>query len=224
MADYQDAVNFIQEWEGGISGHPADNASKNPSPCGIDPKYNAPIHTNKGVQWATYKGNVAGYNCEEFLIMPSPVWLYLWEKKYFNKVGSNLIVNQAVANTYAEWAWLSGVGTANREMQSFLINQYGYTLAEVSSKYQRIAILNDLSAEDSETLFNNLIEWRRNFYGGLSDFSVFGTGWIRRLDDFKKYNKKYVSKGKNKAKFDWQLALIILLFLVSLVLFYFAVK
>ena len=41
MANYRDAVNFIQEWEGGISGHPEDNASANASPCGNDPRYNA---------------------------------------------------------------------------------------------------------------------------------------------------------------------------------------
>jgi peptidoglycan LD-endopeptidase CwlK len=222
MADYRDAVNFIQAWEGGISGHPEDNASSNPSPCGNDPRYNAPIHTNKGITWTTYTNAVSGANCAEFLAMPQPVWLYIWEKKYFDAVGGNLISNQAIANTYASWAWGSGVGGANNLMQSVLINDYGYELSQVSSKYSRVAILNELSEKDSQELFNRLIAARESYFRSLSDFSVFGNGWLNRLRDFKKYNQKYVDNafgGISK-----QIVMAVAILLIALIFTYFAIK
>ena len=222
MANYQDAINFIQAWEGGISGHPEDNASSNPSPCGNDPRYGEPIHTNKGITWTTYANAISGANCEEFLVMPQSVWLYIWEKKYFDAVGGNLISNQAIANTYASWAWGSGVGGANNLMQSVLMNDYGYELSQVSSKYSRVAILNELSQKNSEELFNRLIEARENYFRSLSDFSVFGNGWLNRLRDFKKYNQKYVDNafgGINR-----QIITAVAILLIILIFTYFAIK
>ena len=221
MASHQDAVNFIQSWEGGISGHPSDNASSNASPCGLDPKYNAPIHTNKGVTWLTYKNAVSGANCEEFLLMPEAVWLYIWEQRYFNAVGANTISNQAIANIYASWAWGSGVGGANNQMQSFLMNTYGFSLAEVSSKYQRVLILNELSQNNVNLLFNQLMDARLSYFKGLSDFSVFGVGWSNRLESFKQYNQKYIKKDN---KMDITLVIGVLILLGLLILLYFALK
>ena len=221
MADYQDAVHFVKAWEGGISGHTSDNASNTPSPCGNDPRYDAPIHTNKGVTWATYSSSVSSPNCDEFLLMPEAVWLYIWKNKYFDAVGGGTIKNQAIANTYASWAWGSGVTGANNLMQSVLMNSYGYSLAEVSSKYNRILILNVLSQKNIQQLFTTLMDARENYFRGLSDFSVFGNGWLNRLSDFKRYNAKYVSKDKS---LDKNVLIAVFLLICLLILLYFVTQ
>ena len=135
---------------------------------------------------------------------------------------NHAISNQAIANTYASWAWGSGVGGANNLMQSVLINDYGYELSQVSSKYSRVAILNELSQKNSEELFNRLIEARENYFRSLSDFSVFGNGWLNRLRDFKKYNQKYVDNafgGINR-----QIITAVAILLIILIFTYFAIK
>lgn len=217
MANYRDAVNFIQEWEGGISGHPEDNASANPSPCGIDPRYNAPIHTNKGVTWQTFV-QIYGQSCDTFLEMPQDVWLNIYKTKYWDRIGGDGLYNQAIANTYASWAWGSGVGGADNQMRLFLIDEYGYTYTDVALPEQRILILNWQTRQDPERLFYGLVDWRRNYLNGLSDAPTFGTGWNNRLNAFIDYNKKYITTKSNK---DLNRVIIALTLLVIAVLVYF---
>lgn len=220
MADHRDAIRFIKKWEGGLTGHPTDTASNNPAPCGNDPRYDAPYHTNKGVTWTTYASAVSSPNCEEFLVMPDSVWLYIWKTKYWDKVQGDLIQNQAIANAYASWAWGSGVTGANNLMQSMLMNEYGYPLSQVSTPANRTAILNKLAQEDSGQLFDTMIKTRENFFRSLSTFSTFGSGWLARLRDFESYNRKYITGA------DYTNRLIVMLLVLAALMIglYFALR
>jgi lysozyme family protein len=220
MADHTDAINFIKKWEGGLTGHPADSASNNPSPCGNDPRYDAPYHTNKGVTWQTYSSAVQGGYCEEFLVMPDSVWLFIWKTKYWDKVQGDYIENQAIANAYASWAWGSGVTGASNLMQSMLMNKYGYSLAQVSTPANRTQILNHLAREDSAELFDTMIQTREQFFRSLSSFSTFGQGWLNRLEDFRSYNLKYVG-GVDYTK---RLVVGLLVFASLTIALYFALR
>jgi len=217
MANYRDAVNFIQEWEGGISGHPEDNASTYPSPCGNDPRYNTPIHTNKGITWQTFT-SIYGASCYQFLEMPQDIWLNIYKTLYWDKIGGDGLYNQAIANVYASWAWGSGVGGADNQMRQFLMNTYGYAYTDVALPEQRILILNWQTRQDAEKLFYGLVDWRRNYLNGLSDAPTFGTGWNNRLNAFVEYNKKYITTQSNK---DLNRVIIALTLLVIAVLVYF---
>ena len=221
MANYRDAVNFIQEWEGGISGHPEDNASSNPSPCGNDPRYNAPIHTNKGVTWQTFV-EIYGQSCDTFLEMPEDVWLNIYKTRYWDRIGGDGLYNQAIANTYASWAWGSGVGGADNEMRQFLMNEYGYSYTDVALREQRILILNWQTRQDPERLFFGMMDWRRNYLNGLSDATVFGNGWNNRLDAFIEYNKKYITtKSNNDLR---RLIIALTLFVIAVLVYFILIK
>jgi len=196
MADHRDVINFIQEWEGGISGHPADNASANASPCGIDPQYMEAIHTNKGVTWLTFQ-QFYGNDCDLFLAMPQDVWLNIFKNGYWDKVGGDAIENQGVANMYAEWAWMSGAGGAFNQMSDFLKSTYGYTSSDVSLPEKHVLILNYQTRQDPEKLFYGLTDYRRQYLLGLSDAPTFANGWINRLNAFIDYNKKYIMAGED---------------------------
>ncbi len=206
MADHTDLIVFLKKWEGGATGDPRDtSAAKNPSPCGNDPKYNAPYHTNKGITWATYSSTVLGANCQEFMAMPDAVWGMIWKKYYWDKVGGDQIRNQAVANAYSTWAWGSGVSGANDLMRKMLKQKYGYKDEQVFTLQQRIAILNTLSEDDMPLLFDNLYQTRKAFFESLPNFSVYGNGWMRRLNEWRTINYAYIYvdlqiDGKNVTK------------------------
>jgi lysozyme family protein len=220
MANHTDAVEFIKKWEGGLTGHPADSASSFPAPCGNDPRYNAPYHTNKGITWRTYTSAVTSPSCDEFLVMPDAVWLYIWKAKYWDAVLGDAIKNQAIANAYASWAWGSGVTGANNLMISMLTSKYGYTMAQVASPYNRVIVLNELTARDGGAeLFKTMIETREQFFRSLSSFSTFGNGWLNRLEEFKRYNQKYVGQQVNTSK---TLIYVVLAFVVVAIALYFA--
>ena len=54
MAVYTKIVSFIKTKEGGLSSATTDTASNNPSNCG-NGSNGKPYHTNKGIQWSTFK-------------------------------------------------------------------------------------------------------------------------------------------------------------------------
>lgn len=200
MANHADAVNFIKKWEGGLTGHPNDSASNFTAPCGNDPRYNAPYHTNKGVTWRTYSTSVTNPTCDEFMVMPDGVWLYIWKTKYWDAVQADAIKNQAIANAYASWAWGSGVTGASNLMKSMLMNEYGYTMSQVASPYTRVIILNELADKDAAGLFDTMIKTRENYFRSLSSAPTFLTGWLNRLEDFERYNQKYLEGPKGNSK------------------------
>ena len=113
MADYKNIVPFIRKVEGGLSSDPKDSASKNASPCGNKNGY--PIHTNKGIQWATFKGlaSKGGYSasCDNFINMPDSVWLKVYKAGFWDAVKGDKIKNQAIANVFVEMTWGSGLGS-----------------------------------------------------------------------------------------------------------------
>lgn len=197
MANHTDIIPFIRQAEGGLTGNPADaNPAANPSPCGTDPKYNAPYHTNKGVTWETYEGyRGGGANCQEFLAMSDGLWASIWKSKYWDKVNGDSIENQAIANTYASWAWGSGPTGAHNLMKTALKRRYGYSNNDVNSLSKRVAILNQESRVDAKQLFDLLAEERKIFFLNLTHLSMFHAGWLSRLEKFKTYNKRHLRQS-----------------------------
>jgi len=114
MAVYTKIVSFIKAKEGGLSSTTTDTASKNPSNCGKGSN-GLPYHTNKGVTWSTFKGlsSKLGYSasCDNFVKMPDDIWGKIYKDGYWNPMQGDRIKNQAIANTFVEMAWGSGVGS-----------------------------------------------------------------------------------------------------------------
>lgn len=205
MADYRNIVSFIRKVEGGVSSNPKDTASQNPSPCGSKNGY--PIHTNKGIQWATFKGlaSKGGYtaSCDNFINMPDSVWLKVYKTGFWDAIKGDEIRNQAIANTFVEMNWGSGMGSITKGtgtlgwLNSFFQKNYNKNLTTIS---QMVDFVNELDKKgQTPELFEKLNDFRANKYKALNQ-PTFIKGWLNRLDAFYVLNKPYaLSKGNKLA-------------------------
>jgi lysozyme family protein len=203
MADYRNIVPFIRKVEGGVSSNPKDTASQNPSPCGSKNGY--PIHTNKGIQWATFKGlaSKGGYtaSCDNFINMPDSVWLKVYKTGFWDAIKGDEIRNQAIANTFVEMNWGSGMGSVTKGtgtlgwLNSFFQKNYNKNLTTIS---QMVDFVNELDKKgQTPELFEKLNDFRANKYKALNQ-PTFIKGWLNRLDAFYVLNKPYALSTGNK--------------------------
>jgi lysozyme family protein len=199
MADYTNIVSFIKSKEGGKSSATTDTASRNPSPCG-NGSNGYPYHTNKGVTWETFSSNASlGYtaSCSNFLAMPNNIWGLIYKKSYWNPMKGDEIRNQAIANSFVEMAWGSGVGGATNMLKQFFKANYNKTFNNVG---QMVAFVNDLDRKgQTPELFEKLYDFRANKYASFSTASSNLKGWMNRLDAFYALNKPYALSKTNIA-------------------------
>jgi hypothetical protein len=204
MANYTNIVTHIRKSEGGLSANPKDTASKNSSPCGKDKNGN-PYHTNKGITWATFKGlaSKGGYSatCDNFLKMPDSIWYKIYKVGFWDAVQGDKIKNQAIANTFVEMVWGSGLGSISRGtgtlgwLNSFFKKNYNKNLTTIS---QMVDFVNKLDSEGkTPELFEKLNVFRANKYRALNQ-PTFTQGWLNRLNSFYVLNKPYALSKKEK--------------------------
>lgn len=197
MADYTNIVSFIKSKEGGLSSAQTDTAKKNSSPCGNKNGY--PIHTNKGVTWETFSSNASlGYtaSCSNFLAMPDNIWGLIYKKSYWDAIKGDQIKNQAIANSFVEMAWGSGVNGATNLLKQFFKANYNKTFNNVG---QMVAFVNDLDRKgQTPELFEKLYDFRANKYASFSTASSNLKGWMNRLNAFYALNKPYALSTNNK--------------------------
>ncbi len=203
MADYRNIVPFIRKSEGGLSSNPKDNASKNPSSCGNKDGY--PIHTNKGITWATFQGlaSKGGYSasCDNFINMPDSVWYKVYKTGFWDVVQGDKIQNQAIANTFVEMIWGSGLGSVSKGtgmigwLNSFFNKNYNKNLTSIS---QMVDFVNQLDNQGrTPELFEKLNDFRASKYKSLNQ-PTFTKGWLNRLNAFYVLNKPYALSSGNK--------------------------
>jgi len=215
MVNYKNLVPFIKIKEGGISANPNDSASKNPSPCGKDSK-GYPYHTNKGIQWATFKAlaSKGGYtaSCDNFLKMPDDIWNKVYKVGFWNEIQGDRIQNQAIANTFVEMVWGSGLGSVSRGtgavgwLNSFFKKNYNQNLTTIT---QMVDFVNKLDNEDkTPELFEKLNNFRASKYKALNQ-PAFTKGWLNRLNGFYILNKPYAISKKEKTSIGLGILLIV---------------
>jgi lysozyme family protein len=215
MVNYKNLVPFIKIKEGGISGTPKDSASKNPSPCGKD-RQGYPYHTNKGVQWATFKllASKGGYtaSCENFLKMPDDIWNRIYKVGFWDEIQGDRIQNQAIANTFVEMVWGSGIGSVSRGtgavgwLNSFFKKNYNQNLTTIT---QMVDFVNKLDNEGkTPELFEKLNNFRASKYKALNQ-PAFTKGWLNRLNAFYILNKPYAISKKEKTSITLGVILIV---------------
>ena len=192
MADYKDPVPRIKRWEGGIGGDPRDNASSYPSPCGIDPEWGTPYHTNKGVTWGTYVNFDPTPTCSEWTTMSDDLWGRIFKQRFWDKIGGDQIKNQAIANAYVNWIFMSGPGNANPLMQRMLRDRYNYPFEQTNTITKRVEILNYLTKKDVKKLFEDMYAVRTAYFQSLSGCPTYCRGWLRRLNEEKIADTKYL--------------------------------
>ena len=214
MTNYKNIVPFIKKSEGGISSEPKDSASKNSSPCGNKNGY--PIHTNKGITWATFKGlaSKGGYtaSCDNFLKMPDDIWFKVYKVGFWDEVQGDRIQNQAIANTFVEMTWGSGLGSISKGtgtlgwLNSFFKKNYNQNLTSIT---QMVDFVNKLDNEGkTPQLFEKLNDFRATKYKNLNQ-PAFTKGWLNRLNSFYILNKPYAISKTTKTTITLGVILII---------------
>jgi len=180
VAEYKHIVPFILQWEGGLSKAKSDRASANPVPD------NSGNHTNKGVTWNTWQ-KFAGYlgyrsltdSIKGFYKMSPENWGVIFKTGYWDVIKGDEIRSQGLADSLADWAWLSGANTAIRKLQEFL----------------KIPVTMRMDAKTLDTV-NNLVnpstflasfsDYKKKWFTSLPNQSANYKGWANRQDALKK--------------------------------------
>ena len=215
MAVYTKIVSFIKSKEGGLSSATTDTASNNPSNCG-NGSNGKPYHTNKGITWSTFKGlsSKLGYSatCDNFLKMPDSIWGKIYKDGYWNPMQGDRIQNQAIANSFVEMAWGSGVGSntstrgAIAYLKNFFKSKYNKSFDTIT---QIVDYVNELdNSGQTPQLFEKLYDFRKSLYTSFNQPSNL-KGWINRLDSFYLLNKPYATSTKTKASITVGVLLIV---------------
>jgi len=180
MADHKHIVPFILQWEGGLSKAATDKASANPVPDGSG------YHTNKGVTWNTWHNFAShlGYrsltdSVKAFYKMNPNDWGVIFKAGYWDVIRGDEIRLQGLADSLADWAWLSGANTAIRKLQEFL----------------KIPVTMRMDARTLDTV-NNLVnpsvflssfsDFKKKWFMSLPNQSANYKGWAARQDSLKK--------------------------------------
>ena len=222
MAVYTKIVSFIKSKEGGLSSATTDTASNNPSNCG-NGSNGKPYHTNKGITWSTFKGlsSKLGYSatCDNFLKMPDDIWGKIYKDGFWNPMQGDRIQNQAIANTFVEMAWGSGVGSntstkgAIPYLKNFFKSKYNKSFDTIT---QIVDYVNELdNSGQTPQLFEKLYDFRKSLYTSFNQPSNL-KGWFNRLDAFYLLNKPYATSTKTKTS----IAVGVLLIVAGATLYY----
>ncbi len=200
----QEYINAIHKYEGGLTGDPKDPASKTPSSCGIDKKYNAPYHTNKGVTWATFVSLASklGYaaDCATFLAMPDDVWIKIFKNGYWNPIQLDSLNSNGLAYLLADFSWGSGPGYVKPFLSNFLKTNYNVNAPDTTSQ---INALNTLTATNEPEVIQKVSDARltslKSMQGGKL-FATYGNGWTSRLNSLTGLAMSMVSKAVAEVK------------------------
>jgi lysozyme family protein len=211
MADFRKLVGHTLKWEGGLSADPRDTGALRYGHSGkyVDPKYPAyPVHTNKGVIWATYteykKKKKQTPNADEFIAMPQAVWLDIYKTLFWDSVWGDQIKSQAIAEILMEAKW----GGGNVGLKRVVERLQKVVGAPIDGSMGRITIdaLNKYTknkAKETALADELLGAWLAHYKAqGAIKWSTYGNGWTNRLNELKNRAYDTIAKGlaSNKGK------------------------
>lgn len=216
MASVSNIRPFIQKWEGGLSRELADNASSKPAPWPY--KGLTGWHTNKGVTYATFVGLAPklGYAItpDNFFLMPDAIWDSIFKNGYWDPWTLDEINSQAIADFIANASWGSGLGGSFNTIKKYLATKN----IAVQNRVQAVAAINKIALFNETQIFNELIDFRNNFFKSLNDFPTYGKGWLNRSEALRKFGLETITKKKIKIT---AIALILVVLVFSIYTFYY---
>jgi lysozyme family protein len=170
-SNFTEALKHVLKHEGGYVNHPSD-------PGGM---------TNLGVTrkvWESWTGKQATE--ADMRALTPEVVAPLYKKMYWDKVqGDELPVG--VDYAVFDFAVNAGVSRASRALQNIL---FVASDGIIGPNTLRVA-----AQRDPKELIELYSEDRRLFYSQLPTFSVFGKGWLRRVDDVKTHALKMLDSA-----------------------------
>lgn len=181
-------VPFIQKWEGGLSRDPSDRASAYPAPWTYQGKTG--WHTNKGITYETFEGNAQrlGYEptADNFFSMPDELWLKILKGAFMKAFPLDKISHlpriQAVIIT---WAWGSGVYGAEVRLANFQRDHMGIVSNNITPKQIIENFRKQINPINEVEWFEKLCDRRLSDFKKMPTWNTHGTGWTRRLNDFR---------------------------------------
>jgi hypothetical protein len=144
--------------------------------------------------------------------MPNDIWAKIYKEGFWNPMQGDRIKNQAIANTFVEMAWGSGVGSntsskgAIAYLKNFFKSKYNKSFDTIT---QIVDYVNKLDEEgQTPELFEKLYDFRKSLYSSFNQPSNI-KGWINRLDAFYVLNKPYALSTGAKSTIAVGLLLIV---------------
>lgn len=178
----------MKKWEGGLSRDPNDRASSHPAPWSY--KGQKGWHTNKGVTYAVFKANAArlGYanTADNFFTMPDHIWGKILKNVFMSAFPLSEIDHlpriQAVIIT---WAWGSGNSGAESRLARFQREEMGIKDSNITKTEIVRNFAKRITPANERQWFLKLCKRREADFKKMPTFSAHGTGWLRRLENFK---------------------------------------
>jgi hypothetical protein len=133
--------------------------------------------------------------------MPDNIWEKVYKVGFWDAVHGDSINNQAIANTFVEMTWGSGLGKIDGYsgtlpfLKKFFISNYNKDFTNIT---EMVDFTNKLDKEGSTPdLFEKLYTFRANKYKAMNQPANL-KGWLSRLDKFYFVNKPYAISTKTK--------------------------
>lgn len=181
------------KWEGKYSSDPGDTARSVATTKMLN---GHPIHTNRGVTYATWLNTAAELKHPKteagFLNMTSDQWGKIMKKFYWDAVLGDRIQSQAVAEILTEIIWGSGPGGLTPNvilLQTFLKNK-GYDPKRIDGDMgtNTLNALNKFTAEKGskgiqeivDILWKNRVEQLKGYKTAPKHLG----GWMNRMNDW----------------------------------------
>lgn len=163
MANSDVIVPFILKWEGGYCDIKGDRGGA----------------TNKGVTLRVFQSVYGQSKTKDDLKrITDAQWSYIFKKLYWDKCKCSDIKDQSVANMLVDYAWMSGVSRAIKDIQSIT----GATADGIAGS-KTIAAIN---AVKPDILFEKLRSKRLLFYNNIVKSNPsqykFLKGWTNRVN------------------------------------------
>jgi hypothetical protein len=178
----------------------------------------APVGTQSfwestGETWIkTHDNTVFDATLPAWIKMPDDIWGKIYKDGFWNPMQGDRIQNQAIANTFVEMAWGSGVGSntstkgAIAYLKNFFKSKYNKSFDNITQIVDYVNELDD--SGQTPQLFEKLYDFRKSLYTSFNQPSNL-KGWINRLDAFYLMNKPYAISKKEKTSIGLGVLLIV---------------
>lgn len=105
--------------------------------------------------------------------IPFAHWCEILKTMYWDKMQSDKIASQGIANICVDWLWASGTARIKNIQRLLGVSPDGIVGPKT------IAALN---TQNADVLFRRLYNARTSFYKACKGYWKYGKGWMRRLD------------------------------------------
>jgi lysozyme family protein len=178
-----DFILFERKWEGGLSRHTSDSASKTPCPTPFKGKTG--WHTNAGITYSVWRKKFGKTNDHRFFEMSNEDWFTIFDSLYYSKVKAGEFKSLSIGFMVVTIAWGSGARQAGLTLQRAINNLGEQVSVDGAIGTKTIAAANALPPQ---ALFDELVKQRAAFFQRIAKGknAVFLKGWMNRLKAFTK--------------------------------------